>query len=353
MILILILGEDYKAELERVKRQIYAVSQQIKELENKEKDYLNRIELLERKEELLENYIVKLRIQEKVLRGRLMQTEATLKRLKEEKGDVMEKLKKGINLLYLLKEPTVWEFIFNAKSAYAYYEKAMITESMIYAYKNSLEQIGNFEKEYRILRDRRLELLQEINSNIKEQESAIKELQETKESLSKEMERIKNDKEKKKNYLSLLEKRKNELEEIIKKLAKKKSEVETIPKPKEKVLLWPVRGRIVREFGYYTDPKYGVRIKNNGVYIKAEPGSDVVASIDGKVVYSGYLEGYGNVIIIEGKGLYVIYGNLMDIFVGVDKIISKGMKIGSVGEKPLYFEVREGTKPVDPLKYLP
>lgn len=351
MILVLILGKDYKAELERVKRQIYKVSQQIKKLERKEKDYLNRVELLERKENLLESYIIKLRMQEKALRGRLRHTEAALKRLRREKGDVLEKLKKGINLLYLLKEPSVWEFIFNANRAYAYYEKAMITESMIYAYKNSLEQIGSFEREYRTLRDRRLELLQEINSNIKEQESAIKELQETKENLSKEIEKIKKDKRKKKRYLARLERRKKELERIIRKLVKKKPKRKLFPKGK--VLLWPVRGRIVRKFGYYTDPKYGVRIKNNGVDIKAEPGSDVIASIGGKVVYSGYLEGYGNVVIIEGKGLYIIYGNLMDIFVGVDKRVRKGMKIGTVGNKPLHFEVREGTKPVNPLKYLP
>ncbi|EJF05877.1 membrane-bound metallopeptidase [Thiovulum sp. ES] len=71
------------------------------------------------------------------------------------------------------------------------------------------------------------------------------------------------------------------------------------------------------------------------------------------MVYSGYLEGYGNVVIIESGRLYLIYGNLMDVFVGTDEVVKTGSKIGTLGGKPLYFEVREGTTPADPLKYLP
>ncbi len=351
MIWFIISDKNYHAELERVKGQIRLVSEQIKGLEKEEKEYLKRVDLLERKVVLLENYLNKLKKQENSLKTRLRFTERRLESLNKEKVNVSTKIKKGLNLLLILKKPSVWEFIFNPRKAYAYYERAVITESLIYAYKNSLEQVVGFEREYMELRKRKKELLDEITSNIEEQERALEDLKDTRNKLSKEIEGIRKSKTKKEEYLGRLEERKAKLESIIRKLAKEEKYHKELPTGK--ILLWPTRGRVVRKFGYYTDPKYGVKIKNNGIDILAPPGSDVVASTGGKVVYAGYLEGYGNVVIIEGKGFYIIHGNLMDITVGVDKVVREGMKIGTTGSKPLHFEVREGTKPVDPLEYLP
>ncbi|MEO0150234.1 MAG: peptidoglycan DD-metalloendopeptidase family protein [candidate division WOR-3 bacterium] len=352
MILLLLADTDYKAELERIKRRIERITEEINFLKQREEETVKRVGLLENMIDLLENYLYKLRLQENNLKLRLKSTEVRLRELEEEKGIILKKLKKGINLLYLLPKPTLWEFIFNPEKAYAYYERAVITESLIYAYRNSAREIEGFEREYTLLRERRKALLEDIRKNISEQEQALSELKSSKEELSREIESIRKSKAQKEAYLSELREKEKRLEKIIKELAKKKE------KKKEdiyggKTLTWPLRGRIVGEFGYYTDPRYGVRIKRNGIRISAPTGSDVYASADGKVVYSGYLEGYGNVVIIESGGLYLIYGNLMDILVGVDKIVKAGMKIGTVGSKPLYFEVREGTKPVDPLKYLP
>lgn len=350
MILLLLAGTDYRAELERIKRKIDKITEEINSLKRKEKETVKRVELLENKIFLLENYLYKLRVQENSLRVRLKSTEARLKELEKEKGKTLKKLKKGINLLYLLPKPTLWEFIFDPKKAYAYYERAVITESLIYAYENSAREIEGFEREYTLLRNRRKDLLEDIRKNIKEQEQTLAELKSSKEEISREIKRIRESKAQKESYLRELKRKQKRLEKIIKELAKKKRKEKFY---KGKILRWPLRGRIVGNFGYYTDPRYGVRIKSNGIKISAPTGSDVYASADGKVVYSGYLEGYGNVVIIESRGLYLIYGNLMDILVGVEKRVKAGMKIGTVGSRPLYFEVREGTKPVDPLKYLP
>jgi Membrane-bound metallopeptidase len=354
MLILLVFEVDYQAELQSIKRKIKKISSEIEELKNREQDRIKRIGMLDNKIFLLESYLYKLKLRESDVKGRLEITERRIRQLHKEKGKALEKLKKGINLLYLLPKPTLWEFIFNPQGAYAYYERAVITEALIQVYKNSAVEIQNFEEEYRALKERRENLLEEIRENIEEQEKTLSELQKTKGELEKEVESIRKSKKEKEEYLKTLMARQEELERIIRQLAKRRK-VEKIEKkpPSRGSLLWPVKGRIVREFGYYTDPKYGVRIKSNGVSISAPIGSEVYSSADGKVVYSGYLEGYGNVVIIESKGLYLIYGNLMDIFVGVDESVKAGTKIGNVGSKPLYFEVREGTTPVDPLKYLP
>jgi septal ring factor EnvC (AmiA/AmiB activator) len=354
MIILFIFETDYQAELQRIKRKIDQISAEIEELKNREQDRIKRMEMLDNKIFLLESYLYKLKLREEDVKNRLYITERRIRQLQGEKGRTLERLKRGINLLYLLPKPTVWEFIFNPHRAYVYYERAVITEALIQAYKNSAVEIQNFEEEYKILKERRENLLIEIRENIKEQEKTLADLQKTREELEREVERIRKNKKEKEEYLKSLRARQEELERIIKQLAQKKRKEKVEEKlPSRGGLIWPVRGRIVREFGYYTDPKYGVRIKSNGISISAPMGSEVYSSADGKVVYAGYLEGYGNVVIIESKGLYLIYGNLMDILVGIDEVVKAGSKIGTVGGKPLYFEVREGTTPVDPLKYLP
>ncbi len=353
MLVLMVFETDYQAELQRIKRKIEKISSELDELRNREQERIKRIEMLDNKIFLLESYLYKLGMREKDVKARLEITENRIRQLQRERGKALERLKKGINLLYLLPKPTIWEFIFNPRRAYAYYERAVITEALVQSYRNSAAEIQNFEEEYKILREKREELLKEIRENIEEQESTLADLQKTKLELEREVDRIRKSKSEKEEYLKALKARQQELERIIDQLARSKIREKPTEKIPSKVLVWPVRGRIVREFGYYTDPKYGVRIKSNGISISAPIGSDVYSAADGKVVYSGYLEGYGNVVIIESGGLYIIYGNLMDILVKVEDKVKAGSKIGKVGGKPLYFEVREGTVPIDPLKYLP
>lgn len=115
--------------------------------------------------------------------------------------------------------------------------------------------------------------------------------------------------------------------------------------------IWPSDGKIIQTY------KPGV---NKGVDLAVKVGDPVVASLGGKVVYSGNaLRGYGNLIIIKHEGnLLTAYAHNKTLLVKEGDSVKKGQKIAEAGQsdtdKPmLHFEVRKQGKPVNPMDYLP
>jgi septal ring factor EnvC (AmiA/AmiB activator) len=121
----------------------------------------------------------------------------------------------------------------------------------------------------------------------------------------------------------------------------------------------PVRGKIVSRFGSYNDPKHNVVNFKNGIEIRADRGEPIRAVGNGRIVYSGWLKGYGNVIIIDhGKNYYTVYGHLEETFkskgdmVETEEVIATAGDAGSLNGPGLYFEMRHHGKPVDPLEWI-
>jgi len=118
---------------------------------------------------------------------------------------------------------------------------------------------------------------------------------------------------------------------------------------------WPVRGTVIKRFGIYN------KTKHDGINIKAPSGTAVKASSPGKIVFSSFLEGYGNTIIIEHKNSYVtVYGNNRTNLVRLGKIVKTGEKIATVGSSAeesktphLHFQIRKYDTPRNPAFYLP
>lgn len=346
---------DYAAELRSIKRQIRRVSREIKRLKAREEDLVKRVDLYEKKRDLLEDYLQVLKAQENVLKVRLSFTERQLRELNREERGLLRKIRAGINLLYILKVPSVWSAIFNPRRAYAMYERATITEATLHAYRNALLEIEGFRRDYRWWKRRREELLSEIRGNIAEQESTLVEIERTEKDLKETIAKVRRSRKAKERYVSRLKARARKLESLLKRLARRSKKMR--PGKEGRVggkLMWPVSGKVVRGFGYYTDPKYGVRIKSSGIDISAPYGEEVVAADRGKVVYAGRLEGYGNVVILEHEGFFTVYANLRRVSVRLNEKVKKGQRIGEVGRRPLHFEVRlgSGRKAVDPMRYL-
>ena len=79
----------------------------------------------------------------------------------------------------------------------------------------------------------------------------------------------------------------------------------------------------------------------------------------GQVVYADWLKGYGLVIIVDhANGVFSLYAHASKILTSVGSRIEAGEAIGETGdtgmtgENTLYFELREGAEPVDPLGWL-
>ena len=115
--------------------------------------------------------------------------------------------------------------------------------------------------------------------------------------------------------------------------------------------IWPASGKMIATFS---------EGGSKGVDIAGKTGDSVVASAEGKVVYSGAgLRGYGKLVIIKHNATYLsAYAHNQTILVKEGQMVTKGQKIAEMGntdadQVKLHFEVRRQGKPVDPLKYLP
>ncbi len=118
---------------------------------------------------------------------------------------------------------------------------------------------------------------------------------------------------------------------------------------------WPVRGRIISGFG--TKPNGE---KNDGINLAVPEGTSVKAAEAGTVIYAGNeLEGYGNLILVRhADGWVSAYAHNKDLLVKRGDTVTRGQIIahagmtGSVSAPQVHFELRQGSKPVNPLDYL-
>ena len=121
----------------------------------------------------------------------------------------------------------------------------------------------------------------------------------------------------------------------------------------------PAKGWISSYFGYRRYPFTGEVSLHEGIDIAALPETPVYSPADGVVVFAGYKQGYGKVIVIDhGYELSTLYGHLSDIMVIRWAKVKRGQVIGSIGNTGnssgphLHYEVRISNVPVDPTKYI-
>jgi len=119
--------------------------------------------------------------------------------------------------------------------------------------------------------------------------------------------------------------------------------------------IWPVDGKVVSRFGPAKDNQ-----RNDGINIAAPVGAPVKASAPGVVAYAGNeLRGFGNMVLLRhADGWVTAYAHNSSLLVQKGDKVGQGQTIARVGSSgnvdtpQLHFELRKGTKAVDPLKVL-
>ena len=117
--------------------------------------------------------------------------------------------------------------------------------------------------------------------------------------------------------------------------------------------IWPCDGVVVSGFGM----RWGRM--HEGIDIGCAYGTPNRAAAAGTVIYSGWLGGYGNLVVVDhGNGLSTAYAHASSLLVGVGQSVSQGETVSLVGSTGnssgphLHFEVRVNGQAVDPLLYL-
>lgn len=122
---------------------------------------------------------------------------------------------------------------------------------------------------------------------------------------------------------------------------------------------WPVDGHITCPYGARIDPFSGEGAYHTGMDLAAPAGTLVSAAADGTVEHASWMNGYGNLVIIDhGNGYETYYAHLSRTDVMEGQSIRKGERVGAVGSSGrstgphLHYEVRVGGVPVNPYRFL-
>jgi lipoprotein NlpD len=123
-----------------------------------------------------------------------------------------------------------------------------------------------------------------------------------------------------------------------------------IPEPAAQ-FVWPAKGRVLAGF---SEPR------SKGIDIDGKLGDPVVAAAAGRVTYIGSgIPGLGKLVVIRhDSGFITVYAHNRNILVKEQQAVARGERIAELGssdaDRPkLHFQIRNGSAPVDPLRYLP
>ncbi|HVE81335.1 MAG TPA: peptidoglycan DD-metalloendopeptidase family protein [Myxococcales bacterium] len=124
-------------------------------------------------------------------------------------------------------------------------------------------------------------------------------------------------------------------------------------------LSWPLVGRVEMGFGKLENPRFHTVTVQKGLDLRAPAGTPVRAVADGRVVFSGWLRGYGNLIILDhGDGYHTVVAHLGELERKVGEEVHQGEAVGPLGDTGslkgayVYFELRHHGVAVDPQVWL-
>ena len=123
-------------------------------------------------------------------------------------------------------------------------------------------------------------------------------------------------------------------------------------------LPWPVPGKMTVRYQETRTNGTPTAVRSNGVTIESVRGAKVRAPYFGRVVYADWLQGMGMLLIIAHGGNYLtLYGHAEVLYKSVGDSVAPGDVIGALSDAggvppQLYFEIREGRRPVDPKAWL-
>jgi len=121
----------------------------------------------------------------------------------------------------------------------------------------------------------------------------------------------------------------------------------------------PVVGTVFTSFRQKIKGRFDSSTIADGIDIRVEKGMQIKAVYDGKIIHSGYLRGYGNLMIIDhGQQYFSLISRAAEFYKNEGAKVATDEIIGIIGEgDPLYgeglhFEIRKGSNPEDPMLWL-
>lgn len=226
----------------------------------------------------------------------------------------------------------------------------------------------------------------ELKSLEESRNTAVKELQAEKGRYNSMVTMIKHDEAGRKEYIELLKFQRKELDEQIRLQAEKDANAAPIAQRENntgsngriktfgedkpvtsamadnspfgrlvKKLPFPLKGKIIEQYGEHIVADAGVKIMHKGIKISPESTTQAKAVAEGRVVFADNVKNFNNLVIIDhGSSYYTVYGNMDTLLVESGKKVRQGDILGdiivdtAVDSPYLYFELRKKEQALNP-----
>ena len=353
----------FQERLAKISQQIEQLRLKIEEGEKKESTTLSRLERIGFNKGLIKKEISFYAIQLEKANRELSSLNKSIPELEAKLDEEKQSIDKILITTYKFGKFNFLQFMLQADNIGTLISEnknltllAQYQGKIISGYMENLDQLETAEKELQTKK-------KEASRLIKNAEKKRKELQAQERKNRALITEIKKNKKLHLQTLEELKVRAQQLLILIEKLLKEEISfpINLIPLYEKKGKLpWPIEGKVTTKFGLQRHPQFKTTTMNNGIEISPRKNYVIVRAIHpGKVVYSDYFQGYGNLIIVDhGMSYYSLYGHCSDILVKKGDLVKAEHPIALVGDigslegDSVYFEIRFKTKPLNPLQWL-
>ncbi len=344
-------------KLEDVKRRLREQKKSIKSIEKKETSILGELESLNRKLFKKREALRAVERSLKRLKKDIRTTDANIRRLDERRQILLERLYARLRAMYKMRKGGAMGVLFSVDSASDLGRRhkllTMIMDSDTKLIRDCEENLEALKKEKAKL----VSLKAEREKKRRELKKSRLAAEAAKRKKVRLLRAVKGEKKKHAKLIKELEDAAEELKGIVERLRRAQELYggSGFAALKGKLDM-PVKGRVVSFYGKVRHPKFKTVTFNNGIVIEAPFGTPVKSVYDGKVIYTGWLKGYGQVMIIDhGGGFYTLFAHLYKILKERGEKVGKGEEVALVGDAGtrtspgLYFEIRQKGVPRDPM----
>ncbi|QJA05334.1 peptidoglycan DD-metalloendopeptidase family protein [Thermosulfurimonas marina] len=341
----------------------------------KEKSILEELQDLAREISRYSREIKNLEGQIRELKKEIEALSQTISHLEEKKKRLKARLSQEMALLATLSRTTWMNLLFEPREINEFLRREDYLYLIIQNESEKLKTLRQTMEDIAFLRAEKEKKIQEYRERQEDLRKKVAELRLLKKEKETLLEEVRRNKRLYREMLSLLEAAKEEMETLAREMAETRRQLQALKKEKRRepkeglphlrplfevkgLLVAPVKGKLLRFFGLDRDPFTGKYAFSPGIYIGAPPGTPVVAPFLARASRLRWVEGQGQVLVLDhGYGFVSMLGGLDQVNVALGEYVRTGQPLGTVADSPfgpsgVYYELRRGNRPLNPLEWL-